>query len=81
MRRLPAERRPELDALLRLPHYSDADIAAIRAILTESGAADAVRGSIAALSGLAKNALQPLPANPWRGMLDTLVDQMLIRSV
>ena len=81
VRRLPAERRPELDALLRLPHYSEADIAAIRAILTETGAADSVRGSIAALSGLAKNALQPLPGNPWRGMLDTLVDQMLVRSV
>lgn len=81
VRRLPAERRPELDALLRLPHYSEADIAAIRAILTETGAADSVRGSIAALSGLAKNALQPLPDNPWRCMLDTLVDQMLIRSV
>ncbi len=81
VRRLPAERRPELDALLRLPRYSDADIASIRAILTETGAADAVRGSIAALSGLAKNALQPLPDNPWRAMLNTLVDQMLIRSV
>ena len=81
VRGLPPERRPELDALLRLPRYSDADIAAIRAILTETGAADAVRGSIVALSGLAKTALQPLPDNPWRGMLDTLVDQMLVRSV
>ena len=81
LRRLPAERRSELNALLRLPHYSDAEIAAIRAILTETGAADAVRGSIAALSGLARAALQPLPDNPWRGMLDTLVEQMLVRSV
>ena len=81
VRGLPAERRPELDALLRLPHYSEADVAAIRAILTETGAADAVRGSIAALSGLAKNALHPLPDNPWRAMLDTLVDQMLVRYV
>ena len=81
VRRLPAERRPELDALLRLPRYSEADVAAIRAILTECGSADAVRGSIAALSELAKTALQPLPDNEWRGMLDTLVEQMLVRSV
>ena len=71
----------ELDSRLRLPHYSDADIAAIRALLTESGAADTVRKSIAALSACARTALLPLPDNPWRGMLDTLVEQMLIRSV
>ena len=81
VRRLPSERRGELDAFLRLPHYSDAEIAAIRALLNECGAADAVRGSIAALSSLARAALQPLPDNPWRGMLDTLVEQMLVRSV
>ncbi len=81
VRRLPAKRRPELDALLRLPRYSEAEVASLRAILIQTGAADAVRGSIAALSGLAKNALHPLPDNPWRAMLDTLVDQMLVRSV
>ena len=76
-----AERRGELDAFLRLPHYSDAEVAAIRALLNECGAADAVRGSIAALSSLARAALQPLPDNPWRGMLDALVEQMSVRSV
>jgi len=81
LRLLPAERRAELNALLRLPHYSESDIAAIRTILTECGAADTVRQSIAALSGLARSALQPLPDNPWRGILDTLVEQMLVRSV
>ena len=52
-----------------------------RTILTESGAADTVRKSIAALSACASTALHPLPDNLWRGLLDTLVEQMLIRSV
>ena len=79
--RLPAERRPEFDRFLRLPHYSESDIAAIRALLTDCGAAGAVRDSIAALSDCAKKSLLPLPDNRWRGMLATLVEQMLIRSV
>jgi len=81
VRRLPAERRPEIDAFLRLPRYSESDIAAIRALLTDCGAAGAVRNRIAALSADARAALLPLPDNPWRGLLDTLVEQMLIRSV
>ena len=81
IRRLPAERRPELDSFLRLPEYSDAEIAAIRSILTGCGAADAVRESIISLSASARAALLPLPDNRWRGMLDTLVEQMLVRSV
>jgi len=81
VRRLPADRRPELDSFLRLPHYSDADVAAICALLTGCGAADAVRESIINLSASARAALLPLPANQWRGMLDTLVEHMLVRSV
>ena len=81
IRRLPAERRAELDSFLRLPRYSDADIAAIRTILTDCGAADAVRQSTACLSANARAALLPLPDNSWRGLLDTLVEQLLIRSV
>jgi geranylgeranyl diphosphate synthase type I len=81
VRRLPAERRGELDASLRLPHYSDDDIAHIRALLTDCGAADAVRERIARLSADSRAALRPLPDNLWRGLLDTLVEQMLIRSV
>ena len=81
VRRLPAERRPELDSYLRLPHYTEADVAAIRAILTESGAADAVRACIVRLSDDARAALLPLPDNAWRGLLDALVEQMSVRSV
>ena len=81
IRRLPAERRPELDGFLRRPHYTESDIAAVRALLTDCGAAGAVRDSIAALSECAKKALQPLPDNLWRGLLDTLVEQMSVRSV
>ena len=78
---LDAADRAKLDSCLRLPHYSESDIADIRALLTECGAAGAVRDSIAALSDCAKKSLQPLPDNQWRGMLATLVEQLLIRSV
>jgi len=81
IRHLDAKDRARLDSYLRLPRYSDADVAAIRAILTDCGAADAVRGSIAALSDCARAALLPLPDNVWRGLLDTLVEQLLVRSV
>ena len=81
VRRLPADCRPELDAFLRRPHYSESDIVAIRALLTDCGAADAVRERIAALSAEARAALRPLPDNLWRSLLDTLVEQMLNRSV
>ena len=81
IRHLPAEGRDKLDSFLRLPRYSDADVAAIRTILTESGSADTVRKSIAALSDCTSSALRPLPANRWRDMLATLVEQMLVRSV
>ena len=78
---MDAEGLSKLDSYLRLPRYTESDIAAIRAILTDCGAAGAVRDSIAALSDCAKKSLQPLPNNQWRGMLATLVEQMLIRSV
>lgn len=81
VRHLDAAGRAELDSYLRRPHYSDADVAAIRAILTDSGAADTVRKSISALSDCACTSLLPLPDNRWRGMLNTLVEQMLVRSV
>ena len=81
VRHLPAERRSELDGFLRRPHYSESDIAALRALLTDCGAAGAVRDCIAALSANARASLQPLPDNLWRGLLDTLVEQMLNRSV
>jgi len=81
VRHLPAERRSELDGFLRRPHYSESDIAALRALLTGCGAAGAVRDCIAALSANARASLQPLPDNLWRGLLDTLVEQMLNRSV
>ncbi|MBP5586477.1 MAG: polyprenyl synthetase family protein [Lentisphaeria bacterium] len=78
---LDAAGRARLDSCLRLPRYTDADVAAIRAILTESGSAETVRNSIAALSACASAALRQLPDNQWRTMLDTLVEQMLVRSV
>ena len=78
---LDAAGRARLDSYLRLPRYTDADVAAIRAILTESGSAETVRNSIAALSDCAKKSLQPLPDNQWRALLDTLVEQMTVRSV
>ena len=81
IRHLDAAGRAKLDSYLRRPNYSDADIANIRAILTESGAADTVRKSISALSACACSSLLPLPDNPWRGLLNTLVEQMLVRSV
>ena len=81
IRRLDAEGRARLDAFLRLPHYTDADVEAIRALLTGCGAADAVRESIVRLSENARSALLPLPDNVWRGLLDTLVEQLLVRSV
>ena len=81
LRRLDAAGRARLNSFLRLPHYSESDIAAVRALLTDCGAADAVRARIARLSADARAALLPLPDNPWRGLLDTLVEQMLNRSV
>lgn len=81
VRHLPPEGRARLDSYLRLPRYADADVTAIRAILTDCGAADTVRKSIAALSACASTSLLPLPDNPWRGMLDALVEQMSVRSV
>ena len=81
IRHMDAAGRARLDSYLRLPRYTDADVAAIRAILTESGSAETVRNSIAALSACASAALRQLPDNQWRAMLDTLVEQMLVRSV
>ena len=81
VRRLDEEGRANLNSCLRLPHYSDADVAHIRALLTDCGAANAVRERIARLSADSRAALRPLPDNLWRGLLDTLVEQMLIRSV
>ena len=81
IRHMDAAGRARLDSYLRLPRYTDADVAAIRAILTESGSAETVRHSIAALSGCASAALRQLPDNQWRAMLDTLVEQLSVRSV
>ena len=81
LRRLPHERRSELDSLLRLPHYGDDEVRRVRDLLTSCGAADAVRSRIRELSDDARTALQPLPANSRRDLLDALVATLLDRSV
>ena len=80
-RRLPSERRPELDSLLRLPHYGDDEIRRVRDLLASCGAADAVRSHIRELSDDARAALRPLPANSRRDLLDALVAALIDRSV
>ena len=81
LRRLPAERHPELDSLLRLPHYGGDEIRRVRDLLTSCGAADAVRTRIRELSDDARAALRPLPANTRRDLLDALVATLIDRSV
>ena len=81
LRRLPPDRIPELNSLLRLPHYGPDEIGQVRSILTSCGAAEAVRRRIRELSDDARQALQPLPANSRRDLLDALVGQLLVRSV
>ena len=81
LRRLPAARGSELDALLRLPHYGPDETARVRSLLTDCGAADAVRERIRSLSDDARAALLPLPDNSRRRLLDALVGRLLVRSV
>ena len=81
LRRLPPERRPELDALLRLPAYGPDQVARVRSLLTDCGAADAVRDRIRSLSDDARSALLPLPDNSRRALLDDLVARLLVRAV
>ncbi len=81
MKRLDEDGRARLNSMLRLPFYGEAEINTLRSLLSDCGAADAVRAKNDELVRSAVSILRTCPDNEWRDLLVEFSTKIMSRTV